>query len=346
MSNSEAKTQQASKRKLSKQRDKGSVSKAPNLSLFLGQALALGVVFGTAHLTISIFQIGLDNAFEVMTEPVESVFVDVAKESLTSFAMVAGPVFACVLISALVTKMIYQGGFVFSFDPMIPKMEKISPGKGFKRMFGKRGWIELAISIARILLWGGLFYGVMSVFYFQFLGSIICGFPCLIDTTLRVIQTLFFAVCVLFLVYAVMEGLVQQFLFADDQRMTNTEVKSEQKEQMGSKEIRRERKRFGKYLQESAGSIGADKAAFVIYHEDMVIGVVYDPDLEPIPKMCVKGRTAEESKKLRALMRKNGCRETYSEDVVVGMINRPPGEYIPADLHPPLIEAMQRMFAQ
>lgn len=346
MSSSEAKTQQASKRKLRKQRERGSVSQAPNLSLYLAQALALGVVFASAPLTIAAFQMGLDNAFDVMSAPVQSVFVGVVEDSLVSFVTVAGPVFACVLISAVLTKLIYQGGFVFSIDPMIPKLDKISPAKGLQRMFGKRGWIELGVSLARVLLWGGVFYGVMIQFFYHFLGAVICGASCLVDTSLSAIQTLFFCICVLCLVFAVMEGLLQKSLFAEDQRMTKSEVKSEQKEQMGSKEVRRERKRFGKFLQDSAGSVGVDKAAFAIFHEDKVIGVLYHPDLEPIPKMCVKGRTAEQSRQLRAIMRENGCRETECAEFVAGMINLSPGEYIPVALHPALIDAMHRMFAR
>ncbi|MEL7092879.1 MAG: EscU/YscU/HrcU family type III secretion system export apparatus switch protein [Pseudomonadota bacterium] len=341
---SEAKTQKASKRKLKKQREKGSVSKAPNLSLFMGQALALGVLIGMAQITISVFQVGLDNAFAVMTQPVDAVFVEVVEDSLTSFVTVAGPIFATVMITAVLIKLIYQGGFLFSTEPLVPKLEKISPAKGFKRMFGKRGWVELGVSLVRLAVWGGVFYGIMFGFYYQFLGAVICGTSCLIDTAFRAIQTLFFALCVLFIVFAVFEGLVQRSLFADDQKMTKSEVKREQKDQHGSKEVRRERKRFSKYLQEAAGSTGVDKTTFAIFHEDMVVGILYDPDTEPVPKLCAKARTPQASSEMRAQMRDMGLREVDSAEVVLGLINCSPGEYVPPELHPALIEAIERMY--
>lgn len=341
---SEAKTQKASARKLKKQREKGSVSKAPNVSQFLGHALALAVLFGMAHITLFVFQNGLDTALSVMTAPIELVFADLVQDSLTTFVAVAGPVFATVMISSVLIKLIYQGGFLFSTEPLSPKLNKISPVTGFKRMFGKRGWVELGVSILRLALWGGVFYGVLFHFYYKFLGSVICGTTCLIDTTLNAITLLFFALCVLFILFATLEGIVQRFLFADDQKMTKSEVKREQKEQYGAQEIRRERKRFSRYLQESAGSVGVEKTTFALFHKDMVVGILYDPETEPVPKLCAKARNPEASRKMRAQIRDLGVREGDCAEVVLGMINRSPGEYVPPELHPALIEAIQKMY--
>ena len=48
------------------------------------------------------------------------------------------------------------GGFSFSSEALAPKLEKLSPLKGFKRMFSARSLMELIKAMAKFLLIGGI----------------------------------------------------------------------------------------------------------------------------------------------------------------------------------------------
>ncbi|MFA6170690.1 MAG: flagellar biosynthesis protein FlhB [Candidatus Margulisiibacteriota bacterium] len=70
---------------------------------------------------------------------------------LRAFAFVLGPVFAITFIGAFIAE-VMQTGFLFSSEALTPKLEKLNPLEGFKKMFGIQGLVELAKSILKIVV--------------------------------------------------------------------------------------------------------------------------------------------------------------------------------------------------
>jgi flagellar biosynthetic protein FlhB len=70
---------------------------------------------------------------------------------LRAFAMVVLPIFAIVFISTFLAEAM-QTGFLFSFDPLTPKIEKLNPIEGFKKMFSLQGLVELVKSLIKIII--------------------------------------------------------------------------------------------------------------------------------------------------------------------------------------------------
>ncbi|MBJ7019253.1 EscU/YscU/HrcU family type III secretion system export apparatus switch protein, partial [Vibrio cholerae] len=48
------------------------------------------------------------------------------------------------------------GGINFSAEATMPKLSKMNPLSGFKRMFGLQSWVELLKSILKVLLVSGV----------------------------------------------------------------------------------------------------------------------------------------------------------------------------------------------
>jgi len=59
------------------------------------------------------------------------------------------PIFGLTMFIAFAAEVL-QTGFMFSVDPLSPKMERLSPAEGFKRMFSLQGFVELIKSILKI----------------------------------------------------------------------------------------------------------------------------------------------------------------------------------------------------
>lgn len=70
---------------------------------------------------------------------------------LRGMAFVLGPIFAIVFLAAFVAET-FQTGFVFAADPLSPKIERINPLEGFKRMFSLQGLVELVKSLLKIVI--------------------------------------------------------------------------------------------------------------------------------------------------------------------------------------------------
>jgi flagellar biosynthetic protein FlhB len=70
---------------------------------------------------------------------------------LRCMAFVLLPLFGIIFIAALTAEAM-QTGFLFTFDPLTPKIERVNPFEGFKRMFSMQGLVELVKSLLKILI--------------------------------------------------------------------------------------------------------------------------------------------------------------------------------------------------
>ena len=70
---------------------------------------------------------------------------------LRAMAFVLLPIFAITFLAALLAEAL-QTGFVFSLDPLTPKLERVNPLEGFKRMFSMQGFVELIKSLLKIVI--------------------------------------------------------------------------------------------------------------------------------------------------------------------------------------------------
>jgi len=70
---------------------------------------------------------------------------------LRGIALAVVPIFAIVFMSTFIAEAM-QTGFAFSADPLSPKIERINPLEGFKKMFSMQGLVELIKSIIKIVI--------------------------------------------------------------------------------------------------------------------------------------------------------------------------------------------------
>lgn len=70
---------------------------------------------------------------------------------IRGFAFTMAPIFGIAFVAALIAEAL-QTGFMFSIDPLTPKIERISPLQGFKKLFSLQGLVELVKSIIKIVI--------------------------------------------------------------------------------------------------------------------------------------------------------------------------------------------------
>ncbi len=70
---------------------------------------------------------------------------------LRALAFAVLPIFAIAFLSTFIAEAL-QTGFVFSADPLAPRIERISPLQGFKKMFSLQGLVELVKSLIKIVI--------------------------------------------------------------------------------------------------------------------------------------------------------------------------------------------------
>ena len=133
---------------------------------------------------------------------------------------------------------VLQVGFLFTTKTLMPKLSKISPIKGFKRMFSIRSVVELLKSLLKVALLGYIMYSE----YIKLLDKLGAYIGLELYTTLiQILQTAFtiaIKMCFVLLILSLFDYLYQWYRHEKDLKMTKQEVKEEYRNMEGDPQIK------------------------------------------------------------------------------------------------------------
>ena len=344
MSDTETKSQPASQRKLQKQREQGIVARAANLGSYLALIASCGVLLflmpSLVRDTMAIF----DTIYDQMSDPFGVSSANALQDVGQLLLKLLLPVVAAGLSATVLANILNNKGILASLSPLAPKLERVSPMTGLKRIYGRRGWIELGVSLVSLLLWFGAVSIIMYTGFAVLLQLNECNIACIGALTLRLVLPLGITAAILFLLFAGFDTLIQRNLFLHEQRMTETELKRERREQSSSPEMRKERKRRQRDDRESVGSVGIKAANMAFFWNGQAIAVRYHPTDAPLPRITAKAKTPEKTAALLEAVRANGHLAEENESVVIGNIKVEVGGPARKETFQDLAQGIQRMF--
>lgn len=344
MSGSESKNKPASQKKLNRKRREGSIPIVADVAALLTSALLLIVTSALA----SYFYERLIATFQVIERAMTMPFIEAVNIALsdiaTLLALAVIPLVGAAILISVLTTIIYNGGILFSLNPISPKFDRMSPVTGFGRMFGRRSFIETGVAATRLLLWFGASGILVWRYYADAFEGAYCGSSCLVEIGFSLLIWLMLGAFLLFVVSSILEMILQKNIFLHEQRMTDSEVKKEAKEMSGSPEVKKEQRRLRQELADVADSIGPDKANMLFYWEDRCVALRYHPELAPVPKLSAKATSRVAMLALRERVERNGFRTLEHEDVVLTCIKTPLGSAINTLGQHALIDGMSKMF--
>ena len=147
------------------------------------------------------------------------------------------PFFLPLLIAAAIAN-IGQFGFEMHLDPIRPKLTKLNPISGVKKLFSLKSLVELAKSIMKILIIGGIAYALIK--------SEMEGFPPLMQLGVGQILLfiakaafkIIFLVCLALIILAFLDYVYQRWQHEENLKMTKQEVKDERKQAEGDPKVK------------------------------------------------------------------------------------------------------------
>ncbi len=184
-----------------------------------------------------------------------------------------------------------QIGFLFTFEPIIPKLEKLSPVEGAKKIFSAKNFFEFLKNVVKVSFLGYLIYKIIRSSVPELLtmcyGTIDDIFPCLKQMLKRLAVYTAFG----YIVIAIVDRLFQGRNFTKQMMMTKDEVKREYKEMEGSAEIKQAQREFrNEVLNGPEPAKAAKKATVVVTNPTrLAVGIRYDASEAPLPRICVTG---------------------------------------------------------
>ena len=256
------------------------------------------------------------------------------------WAVIVGPILLSLLLTAFLAQAV-QVGFLSSPEVLQPKLSRINPIEGFKRIFSKRALMEFFKSISKVSLVGYL--------VFSHIRNNLQRFPnlCLSDLNQSaalinsVIYKLSLQVGLFLLVVAALDYWYQRREFEDSIRMSKQEIKEEFKEMEGDPLVRSK-------IRQRQRQIASKRMIQAIPSADVVItnpthyavAISYKPEKMGAPQVVAKGmgfiaqRIKEEAEKhdVDRVQNPELSRALYQTTAV--------GEEIPAELYPAVAEVL------
>jgi len=201
--------------------------------------------------------------------------------------------FIFVLVAAVIGIIgnVAQIGFLFTLEPIIPKLDKLNPVQGAKKIFSMKNLFEFLKNVVKVSFLGYLLYKIIWASAPELLtmcyGTVDDIFPCLKLMLKRLAVYTAFG----YIIIAVVDRLFQGKNFTKEMMMTKDEVKREYKEMEGSAEIKQAQRQFRDELLNGPDPVKSAKQSNVVITNPtrLAVGIRYRSEESPLPRICAMG---------------------------------------------------------
>lgn len=209
-------------------------------------------------------------------------------------------------IVAALAPAILQRKWVFSAEHVTPKLSKISPLAGFKRIFGMKALIEFLKNFIKVMIVGIICTMVVLPYRHQ-LPQLLHSADKL--TMLEYSQVMagkiLIAICIFLFLLSIVDYLYQRFTIMKSLRMSKQELKDEYKQQEGDPHVKGKLKQIRRERAKRRMMSNVPKADVIITNPThYAVALKYDAATMPAPKVLAKGAD-DVALRIRELATKN-----------------------------------------
>lgn len=288
------KTEPATPRKLEKAREEGQVAKSQDINtavllliLFLGLRIFGSFMYDRIYAMYNFYYSAISDftAEDFTVSRAMTLFTFGLREII----IIILPIVAFALLGAFVSNVV-QVKWKPTLKPLRPKLSKISPLSGFKRLFSKDKLFDLLKAVVKV---GILFYvtytsledewGIITNIYQLDLMSAVC---LIVDTVLGIALK----ISLVFFVLAFADWAYQKHKFSTDMKMTKQEVKDEYKNTEGNPQIKGQIRRKMQEASRRRMMQALPEADVVITNPThLAVAIKYDKEEAEAPIVVAKG---------------------------------------------------------
>ncbi len=287
------KTEDATPKKLEDARKEGQVAKSQDI----GVAVLLLILFASLKFFggfmydrfVGVFRTYINSFSEYAFDFNSFRAMNVLTYGGVQTLILAGPIMLIALLAVVVVE-VAQVKWKPTSKPLMPKLSKINPVSGFKRMFSKDKLFELLKSIVKLLV---LFYVVYDSLKDQW-GMVVNIYTLeLTPAVLLIVNTVInvgMKISVVFMILAAADYYYQRRKFKNDMKMTKQEVKDEYKNAEGNPEIKGKIRSKMQEASRRRMMQSVPEADVVITNPThLAVAIKYDKSLGEAPVVLAKG---------------------------------------------------------
>ncbi|MFT2097226.1 flagellar biosynthesis protein FlhB [Marinomonas sp. 2405UD66-6] len=285
------KTESASSKKLQDARDKGNLPRSKDLSSALLLIVAAVTIYGTGTLLARDLAALFDFNFLMEREDL----FDLSRMIFHLYQSVVAMMDSILLLMSVlavagIVGSIALGGLNFSWEPLTPKLSKLSPISGLKRMFSAQSLVELLKSIAKVSLVGLISVIVLNYFLAETLGLTFQSIQLAISHGIDVVIWSFIFVSLALVLIAAIDVPFQIWSHKEKLKMTKQEVKDEFKQQEGDPLVRGRIRQMQRQAAMNRMMADVPQADVIITNPThFSVALKYDQAGGAAPKLLAKG---------------------------------------------------------
>lgn len=350
--NGAEKTEQPTAKKLDDARKEGQVAKSQEIATaFSLLALFLILRFGYGFMGenfIGIFSRTYNNIPNIARlydgQLPWAYITSTMNNAMLTMLLLCAPFFLVGFVIALLCDIV-QVGFRPTGKPLQPKLSKLNPISGMKKIFSTRKLFELAKSILKLVIMGAVIYSFFigrteSLFLLYdiplkqaigLMGSLI------IDLGLRIAAA--------YMVIAFADLIYQRRKFTKDMMMTKQEVKDEFKNSEGDPQVKAQQKRRMMQASQRRMMQQLPQADVVITNPThYAVAIKYDAEEAEAPMVIAKGADYL-AQKIKEAAKENGV-EIVENKPLARMLyaNVEVGELVPPELYKAVAEVLAYVY--
>ena len=278
----EQKTEQPTQKKLDDSRKKGQIASSREVTNVVMMMAYTLILFWSmpdllSHLTIKLKSL-IELSHQFSSRDVVKISSDILRSILTVFAV---PILV-ILLMALIGN-IGQNGFIFTSDPIIPKLNKLSPFKGLKRLFSTKSIVDLTIHIFKL----GLISTLLFILIKTDIGIIKTTYQMSFVEVLQIVHwiiiKLMLGVIISMSFLAILDLLYRKYDHVKGLRMSKQEIKDETKQTEGNPEVKAKLRKMRTEIT-NLNINEAIKTADVVITNPEHIAIALEYDMEKMPE--------------------------------------------------------------
>lgn len=300
------KTEEPTPKRLEEARKKGQIALSRELNtwlMLLTGTIIIGTMSGSFMTELTVYMRGfIEHAGDLPQVP--GGFGETLGASFWKvFGMMALP-FLALMIMAFIGPFI-QVGPLFAAEAVKPDLSKISPFKGFKRLFSMRSIVEFIKGLLKMSIVGFVGYLLLAPFFGKLEHLVGLPVEAMMHEMLALVLRLMAGVLAVLMIVAVMDVLYQRTEHMKKMRMSKQELKDEYKQSEGDPQVKGKLRQLRAEKARQRMMANVPGATVVITNPThYAVALKYEPDTMEAP-ICVAKGVDNIALKIRELAQSN-----------------------------------------
>lgn len=339
------KSEEATPRRREEARKKGQVAKSRELSSIAVLFASILILFWGAsffyYQNTNIIRYYMQIA--ATTHLTQGNAIQIAKNILWQFFIILLPLMSATFIIAILSN-IFQVGLLFSFEAIEPKLSKVNPLEGIKRLFSLQSIMEFVKSLFKVLIVSGITYYAIKSEMDNLLPLVNLEPVQIIIYISKTSIAILWKSSLALLILAILDFIYQKWEFEKNLKMTKQEVKEEYKQTEGDPFIKSRIRQIQREMARKRMMAEVPKADVIITNPiHLAIAIKYERGQMEAPQIIAKGAD-NIAKKIKEIAEKNSVPVIENIPLAHSLYKIDIGKFIPAELFGAVAEILAYVY--